>query len=529
MPRDPLSGLILAVGLKREGSASLQRQLYSQIRSLILSGQLASGVRLPSSRTLSGDLKCARNTVLAAFDQLFAEGYLETRHGSGTYIARILPETLLEPSATTNDRHQRANDLPLSSRGELLASLARESPPQHIAFSPSLPDVLEFPFEKWHRIHNAIWREPTRSLATHFDPAGYEPLRIAIANYLRTSRLVECEPSQVVITTGVQHSIDLIARILLNPGDVVWAEDPGYREVRSPLLASGANPVPIPIDSEGLSVIDGARIAPNARMALVTPSHQYPTGVVMSARRRLDLLAHAARAGMWIVEDDYDSEFRYSGEPLAALQGLDRGERVIYVGTLSKVLFPALRLGYLVLPRRIAGRFLKARTTLDVHPPLLEQPVLARFINEGHLSSHIRRMRGIYQQRQQALRESLHRYFGEDLFVGEQRAGLHLLAHMRGNLLAGMSDVEAAARARSRGIIVHPLSNYYWGERRTDALLFGFGCVSQKRIPLLVSELSQALMKSRGLLEYVDGAHTSEMSEPIRAGANAAQGACGDL
>jgi GntR family transcriptional regulator/MocR family aminotransferase len=318
-------------------------------------------------------------------------------------------------------------------------------------------------------------------------------LRAIVADYLNVSRKVACEPEQVIITTGTQHGFDLAAKLLLNPGDQVWVEDPGYTGVRGPLRDAGAELVPVPVDEEGLCLAAAREIAPTAKMAVVTPSHQFPLGSVMSLARRTALLDFAADNSMWIIEDDYDSEFRYASNPIPALQGLDSSMRVVYVGTFSKILFPAIRIGYVVVPKHLARDFIAARSTLDVQPPISDQPVLARFIADGHFASHTRRMRGVYEKRHHALIASLEGTFGEDLSISSTGAGLHVIVALRGRLAGCGDDKSIIERAAKRGIILQAVSDYCFKQRREGEFLVGFGTVNEAAIPRAVATLRRAL------------------------------------
>ncbi len=497
-----LSTPLLALDLDRKSEIPLHRQLYDQIREAVLTGRLAPGARLPSSRTLASELGCSRNTAVTAFDQLLSEGYLAGQVGSGTYISHVLPEELLTLAAKTpqSSRPDPEEKAPprrrgLSRRGEVLAAFPRGRRVTTGAFVPGVPELALFPFDVWARLLGRVWRRPPEALRRHGDHAGYEPLRRAIADYLRAARGLDCDWRQVLITSGAQQGLDLVARTLLDPGDPVWVENPGYRGLRGPLFAAGAEAVPLPVDAEGISVVAGRDRAPTARMAIVAPSHQYPLGVTMSLARRLELLAWAREADAWIVEDDYDSEYRYEGRPLSALQSLDDADngRVVYLGSFSKVMFPSLRLGYLVIPEDLIEPMARARGTLDDHPTAISQPALAAFIAEGHFAAHVRRMRVLYAARQAVLLEEIERQLGGQLEAQPDEAGLHLVAHLTPELAARMSDREAAARAEAEGLAVSPLSDYYDGEPDRQGLMLGYAAVPEDEIRLAVKKLARAL------------------------------------
>ncbi len=491
---------LIALALDRGAPEPLHRQLYSQVRDAVLSGRLAPGTRLPSSRSLAGEVACSRNTVVNAFEQLLSEGYLEGRTGAGTYVSTVLPDHLLAaPTALAPRRPAAApTHRGLSPRGQALAELLPRRRRPHRAFALGLPELAEFPFDVWGRLLGRVWRRPAAALLSHGDPAGHPPLRAAIARYLAAVRALDCGPQQVLITSGAQQAVDLAARLLLAPGDRVWIEDPGYRGLRGPLAAAGLDIVPVPVDDEGLSLKAGLARAPDARLAVVAPSHQYPLGRTMTLARRLALLDWAAERGAWILEDDYDSEYRYGGRPLAALQGLDArrpdgGGRVIYLGSFSKVLFPSLRLGYLVVPSALADSFVRARAALDDHPSAIVQPVLASFIAEGHFAAHVRRMRTLYARRQQVLLAAGRRHLGDLLELEPDHAGMHLLARPLPALARRMTDRAAAERAEAAGITVSPLSNYFMAGPAAQGMLLGYAGVPEAEIHDGVRRLAKAL------------------------------------
>jgi GntR family transcriptional regulator/MocR family aminotransferase len=490
--------VLLTVPLDADADAPLFRQLYEGLRGRILDGTLAAGARLPATRRLAEELGVSRNTVLNAYEQLLAEGYLEGKIGSGTYVPSTLPDDLLRVRPSSRSRQaQPQRRSKLSQRGELLTQAAApvlRSGETPRPFRPGVPGLDVFPFDLWTRLVSRHHRRPTSDLLAYHHPGGYYPLRRAIASHLGAARAVRCDPEQVIIVTGSQQAIDLIARILLDPGDTAWIEDPGYLGAKATLKALGVQVRPVAVDEAGLNVEIGQERCPDARLVYVSPSHQYPLGVTMSLPRRLALLDWARHADAWVVEDDYDSEFRYAGRPLAALQGLDRDGRVIYVGTFSKALFPSLRLGYLVLPRDLVEAFIAARAVLDRQTPTLTQAVVADFIGEGHFQRHVRRMRTIYRERQDALLEAARRELSEVLEVPPCETGLHLV----GWLQNGLKDVEAARSAAQAGVEAPPLSTYYLKECPRDGLLLGYAGSEPQLIRAAVRRLASTLQKNHG-------------------------------
>ena len=484
-----------AVSLDEASTVPLYRQLYDEVREAILGGRLGPGSRLPSTRDLAAELGVSRNTVMNAFLQLLAEGYLEGRVGSGTYVSRSLPDDLLRPRRGAAGGTPRApastgTNVGVSERGELLAATpatatVRRGRPR--AFRSGVPALDAFPSETWARLAAQCWRAAPSYLLGYGDPVGYRPLREAISEYLGAVRAVRCSWEQVIVVSGSQQALDVCARVLLDPNDVAWVEDPCYPAARGALIGSGARLVPVPVDGEGIDV--GAARAAGARLVYVTPSHQYPLGVTMSLRRRLALLDWANRAGAWVLEDDYDSEYRYSGRPLSSLQGLDEHGRVLYLGTFSKVLCPALRLGYLIVPPDLVDAVAAARALVDRHSPLMEQAVLAEFMAEGHFARHVRRMRLLYAERRDALVEAAGRELAGLIEVGPAEAGLHLV----GWLPEGTDAREASRRAAARGVETAPLEAYCIEASLRPGLLLGYAAFSEEAIREGARRLAEAL------------------------------------
>ncbi len=482
-----LTGLSLDPGT----ALPLHRQLYAQLRTAILAGRLTPGTRLPSSRLLAAELDCARGTILLAFDQLHAEGYLHSSAGAGTFVAEEVPDHLLAVRQSSRREGGGERRVRLSNHAAtLLANPMRHPPPGSEApFQIGQPALAEFPRELWAKLTAETWRAPGGARLLAASPAGHPPLREAIADYLRTARGLDCRPEEVIVTSGTQQALSLIARLLLDPGDPVWLEEPGYPALRPILVAAGARIAPIPVDDEGISVADGRRIAAAARLVAVAPSHQYPLGTVMSLARRLELLRWAEGADAWIIEDDYDSEIRYRGRPLEPLRLLDETGRVIYVGTFSKVLFPGLRLGYLVAPRALAQIIVCAIPLLEPPASMIAQATLARFIAEGHFAVHLRRMRHLYAARQAALVAAARHHLAGALTLEPDDAGMHLVGYPTPEWTPDFDDLAFADAAANAGITLSPLSRYYAGQVRKMGLLFGYAASPPEAIEDAVERL----------------------------------------
>ena len=463
------------IGIDREDREPIQAQIARQLRSLVLSGRLKPQTRLPSTRALSEELSVARATVVEAYEQLVSEGYLETRSGSGTRVAAELPETLL-----TSTPKERARE-PSRQTG-------RREPAR--PFRSGLVDWENFPHDAWGRLLGRFWRNPPVTLLEHNDPFGWLPLREAIARHLYEWRGIDCAAEQVIVTAGGLDAFDLIGRSILHPGDEVWFEEPGYPTARRIFSLGGVTAVPVPVDAEGLVVARGIERAGAARAAFVTPARQYPTGVTMPLARRLELLDWAAEADAIVIEDDYDSEYRYVGKPLPALMSLDKRARVIYTGTFSKVFSPIVRLGYIVVPQALVKRFREERISHGAPPSLMAQPALAEFMGSGAFAIHIRRMRRIYAARRRALIEALKPGEGKLFRIDASPAGLMLLLR----LARGASDEEIVGKLEAKGIETQSLSSHYAGRKREQGLLLSFAGFSEQ-------DLQQAAARLIGVLK----------------------------
>ncbi|WP_287027888.1 PLP-dependent aminotransferase family protein [Pseudomonas sp. UBA6310] len=473
-------------GIRLEPGKGLARQLYQALRERMLDGRLPGATKLPASRDLAALLGISRNTVTRAFDQLYAEGYVEGRVGDGTYVAA--------PVGAVRTAAPITEDPPPSAALRQLAEHHLSPPPQGAprAFRVGVPAFDLFPFETWARLSARFWRKPSPARLGYGDPAGDAQLRELIAAYLRTSRGLHCDPAQIVITCGAQQAISLCAQLLLRPGDRVAIENPGYRAAGHAFAVAGARLHGIPVDAEGLDCAALER-AGDCRLAYVTPSHQYPTGVTLSLARRLELLDWAERHDGWIVEDDYDGEYRYNGTPLAPLAALDRQGRVLYVGTFCKITFPALRLGYLVLPANLAQPFARRRALDMRHSEIGTQAVMAEFIAAGHFQRHIRRMRSAARSRRDALLAGWPDAIPGCAPMPAVDAGLHLC--VRVDSLARERQLIAAAERV--GVEINALSRYWLPD--SDApqearagLVLGFAAVPEAEIRRALDALRQA-------------------------------------
>lgn len=461
--------------LDKDSELTLTRQVYLAFSRLILDGQLPAGTKLPASRRLAKEMKLSRNTILLAYEQLLAEGYVLTLTGSGTYVADIAPG-LLKKKGAPKPEAALANAATISARGQRLLHYSFAAKRQWGPFVPGVPDVTLFPHKVWMRLQRRHWNGMAPSLLTYSHGAGYFPLRRAISDHLRLTRSVNCGPEQVLITAGIHQSISVLTQLLTDTNDSVWMENPGYWGASNMLRAGDLHLEPVDIDADGLQP-HAHQLQRPPQMIFVTPSHQYPLGCVMSLARRLMLLEYAQQHACWIIEDDYDSEFRFDGKPIPSLQGLDQNGRVIYLGTFSKTLFPSIRLGYMVVPENLSELLARALSELYREGRLMEQATLADFITEGHYAQHIRRAKTVYARRHSLLREGLIQHFGQEWPISNHEAGLHLVLHLPPHV----NDVAIATTAQAQGIWVRALSTYYLA-RPQPGLLFGYASVSDEHI-----------------------------------------------
>jgi GntR family transcriptional regulator/MocR family aminotransferase len=463
----------------RDEAKPLHRQVYDGYRQAILRGDLVPGQKIPSSRELAADVSISRFPVLHAYAQLLAEGYFESQIGSGTFVSSTLPEQV---TPSNHHEEQSRNEVsgcrPVARRNHLFPAFPRNSSLRGWgAFGLHQPACDQFPFKVWSGLVNRHSHNPWSNSLQRVDPMGSLRFRQAICRHLRTARSVRCEPEQIMIVSGSQQALDLTARVLLDPGDAVLVEEPGYNLQRTLLAGAGCRMKLVPVDEQGMDIAKAPECK-GAKAAFVTPSHQFPLGSTMSATRRLHLLNWAQRKGAWIIEDDYDSEFRFDARPIASLQGLDANARVVYIGTFSKVLLPSLRIGYLVIPRDLVSLFEAIRFASDIFPPYLYQEVLADFMELGHLGRYIRKMKRIYSERRSALLESLQAEFGDFFTVHGSSAGMQVAV----TLPEGFNDIDLSTRAAAQRLMLWPLSPYYTGKNPRHGFVLGFGSTPAEHI-----------------------------------------------
>jgi len=487
------AGFLPPVALDTNSGVPMYDQLSEWFRRAIMDGRLRPGQRVPSTRNLAKELNISRIPVLSAYEQLYAEGYLETFVGAGTCVAHAIPGEMLKPVKDTQRTSQpkTVQNAPrrISRRVATLRTAPQTWADNQGAFRIGLPALDHFPVMAWSKLINRHARKPPIDHMVYGNPMGHLPLREAVAEYLSTVRAVRCDASQILITTGSQQGLQICAHALLEAKDRVWMEDPGYPGARQALRTVGADIVPVPVDDEGVNVDAGIRLGKNARAAYISPSHQFPLGVTMSAARRMQLLSWAARTGAWIIEDDYDSEYRFGGRPLASLQGMDAEDRVIYVGTFSKVVFPALRVGYIVAPKDLIPAFATVRDAFDTFSSTLYQAALADFITEGQFARHIRRMRALYLERRTVLLEAIDQYMDDKLEVIGTHAGMQLTAL----LPRGIDDVALSIKTAKLGISTRPLSICYAKRPKRGGVILGYSGAS-------VAEIRDGIRKLKSCL-----------------------------
>ena len=496
------------IRLNRRKREPLASQLYQSLRDAILEGQLPKGFRLPSTRGLAADLSVSRTTVINAFDQLTAEGYLSSSVGKGTFVSGQLPEEhqlirFRTPSTrkssqknnhlksqTIATRPQRkSHPLTLSEYGTRLNDNRVEfvdSCEPIIPFLPGVPALDEFPIDVWSRISRRRWKTVQSNALSYGSALGYAPLRNAIAEYVRAFRGVRCDKEQVFVVAGTQQAVDLISRLVVNPGDKVVMENPGYIKAKTAFKMAGAEIIPIDVDDNGMNVDQVFEHAQHASLVYVTPSHQFPMGVTMSIERRMKLIEWANQTGGLIFEDDYDSEYRYSNRPIPSLQGLGDGEQTIYVGSFSKVVFPSLSMGYVVVPKSMISVVKKSLGLWSRPPSTIDQMILTDFIAEGHFARHLRRMRQVHCLRRSTLVESIDQHLSDHLKVVGCNAGLHVAAH----LLKKHKDTAVASKLEQIGIIARPLSKFTTGKKvSASGLALGFASSTPSKIKSTVKKM----------------------------------------
>lgn len=482
----------LVISLNRTSATPLYQQLAEELRQAVLQRRLKPNQKVPPSRVLAKSLEISRATVTQSYEQLLSEGYFETQRGSGTFVCSQLPDEYLQPGLIDQGESELSELTILSRFGANLLTINQLEVPEpqaEISFQFGSPAAEQFPIALWRRLLTRHCNNSSALLNYSPDAAGYFPLKVAIADYLGRSRAVQCSAAQVIIINGSQQALDLIARLTINPDDWVAVEDPGYLGARLCFKGQGARLQAVPVDSEGLDVEALSQCRQPFKLLYVTPSHQFPTGVTLSLSRRLALLQWAQQTETLILEDDYDSEYRYSDRPIPALQGLDQNNTVIYVGTFSKILFPSLRIGYLVVPRAWIPIVSRAKWLCDRQSPLLEQYALTDCITEGHFERHIRRMRHLYNQRRQVLVNALRHYFGSRVTILGENAGIHLMAKIE----TALSDQTVIQAAKQIGVGLISAQGYYLTTPKLREFIFGYAQLDEIQIERGIQKLSQVL------------------------------------
>lgn len=485
-------GIILSIHIDRSSTQTIQTQVYDRVKQMILTGQLSPGARIPSTRVLASEMRIARSTVANAFDQLQSEGYIVSRVGSGSFIASVIPDLLLNTNADRSHNPSTAATR-LSSRGATIEQATADISSWPATFTPGMPAVMDFPFRSWADLLAEEWRSPGPG-AFFGDIGGYWPLRENIAAYVAASRGIQCDADQVIVVSGTRQGTDLSARALLNAGEAVIVEDPGFPGVRSALTAAGQTILPSAVDGEGLRAPSDVPEAAYAKMVSLSPSHQYPLGITMTLERRRAWLEWASRSDGWILEDDYDSEFRYSEPPLPALRGLDTSDRVIYLGTFSKTMFPSLRLGYVIVPRQLVASFCRIKQASDGPTSLISQRAMSRFMDAGLFFRHIRRMRKLYSARRGELITCVQSHFADLIIPKQDAAGLFLLTRFTRALPEGF-DATLVQHARVHGLYPEALSALYMRQDAPQGIVFGFGGFGERQTAKSIALLATLYKK----------------------------------
>ena len=468
---------LLTLSIKKDDPQPIYVQIYQQIRELILTGRLGAEMRLPSSRALASELEISRSTIVTAYEQLLSEGYVRATRGAGIFVMPLSPDHLL---------HVRSPD-DLKTRNSTKSESPDRSKPKPFEIDTALFEL--FPAKDWTRRLAASWRREHPDLLSFHDPFGHMPLRDAISSHLSLWRGFECAPENIIITSGASDAMDLIFRTMAHPGDDIWMEDPGYEIIRHGIRSNGMNAIPVPLDEAGFDLGIAKEIAPKAKIAIVTPSRQFPFGTIMSLTRRLELLDWAHHSGGWIVEDDYDSEYRYEGRPFPAMAGLDEHSNTLYLGSFSKVMFRSLRLAYLVCPPRLIERFREIIAKQGTKASFVAQPALADFMESGAFGAHIRKTRRVYAKRLTHLQAALSSQAEGLLVAPPQTSGLHLVARLDDKISDRMTDRDIVEAAKNNDIRIQALSDYYQNEPIIQGLVMGFAGHNETAIDEGVSRL----------------------------------------
>ena len=491
MPKEIEEIPLVSLKVDFDSEVPLYKQLYNTFRQSILDGKFSPGQKLPGTRSLARELNVSRNTVALAFEQLLIEGYIKGKTGSGTFVNEI-PDNFLNVNGNKSGKKSKIN-FPNKLNNQLDTSEVIRRNTAHEAILPfqnGVPSLNDFPIKTWLKLNNQIVQTFSNIHLGYGDATGYKPLREEIAAYLCTYRAVNCTAEQIIIVNGSQQGLDLIGRVLLERGDNVWLEDPGYFGARGSMLFADSKIFPCPLDDEGLDIKYSSKKYPAPKLIYTTPSHQFPLGITTSAARRIELLQYASKNNSWIIEDDYDSEFRYYGDPLPSLQGMDKNNCVLYLGTFSKVLFPALRLGYLVLPDpQMADIFVSAKSMMDRQCPVFEQMIVTEFLKQGYFTRHIRKMRMLYKSRQEFLINEIENELNGILQINPSPAGMQIIGWLPKNI----NDKKVVEAAKKNRLVINPLSSYSIKFFKEPGLIIGYTAFNEKEIRSGIKKLKQVL------------------------------------